>query len=217
MMDELELLKKDWRKKEEHLPRLTYEEIYKMIWKRSSSLVRWIFYISIIEFLLPHLLYLIPSFREGMNYDFSRKLGIENLLIVLTVIQYLVAIYFIFEFYKRYREISVLEDAQKLIQRIFRTRRTVKHYVIFCLSIVLLIFAVFVAGIYMDENLMETLDLDAKTQQMDPGQLKWIMMGVMAAAGIVFTALIGVIYFLLYGLLTRKLYRNYQELKRMEA
>lgn len=217
MMDELELLKKDWRKKEEHLPRLTYEEIYKMIWKRSSSLVRWIFYISIIEFLLPHLLYLIPSFREGMNYDFSRKLGIENLLIVLTVIQYLVAIYFIFQFYKRYREISVLEDAQKLIQRIFRTRRTVKHYVIFCLSIVLLIFAVFVAGIYMDENLMETLDLDAKTQQMDPGQLKWIMMGVMAAAGIVFTALIGVIYFLLYGLLTRKLYRNYQELKRMEA
>lgn len=217
MMDELELLKKDWRKKEEHLPRLTYEEIYKMIWKRSSSLVRWIFYISIIEFLLPHLLYLIPSFREGMNYDFSRKLGIENLLIVLTVIQYLVAIYFIFEFYKRYREISVLEDAQKLIQRIFRTRRTVKHYVIFCLSIVLLIFAVFVAGIYMDENLMETLDLDAKTQQMDPGQLKWIMVGVMAAAGIVFTALIGVIYFLLYGLLTRKLYRNYQELKRMEA
>ena len=152
-----------------------------------------------------------------MNYDFSRKLGIENLLIVLTVIQYLVAIYFIFEFYKRYREISVLEDAQKLIQRIFRTRRTVKHYVIFCLSIVLLIFAVFVAGIYMDENLMETLDLDAKTQQMDPGQLKWIMVGVMAAAGIVFTALIGVIYFLLYGLLTRKLYRNYQELKRMEA
>lgn len=217
MMDELELLKKDWRKKEEHLPRLTYEEIYKMIWKRSSSLVRWIFYISIIEFLLPHLLYLIPSFREGMNYDFSRKLGIENLLIALTVIQYLVAIYFIFEFYKRYREISVLEDAQKLIQRIFRTRRTVKHYVIFCLSIVLLIFAVFVAGIYMDENLMETLDLDAKTQQMDPGQLKWIMVGVMAAAGIVFTALIGVIYFLLYGLLTRKLYRNYQELKRMEA
>ena len=53
-MDELELLKKDWRQREEHLPRLTYEEIYKMIWKKSSSLVRWIFYISIIEFTLPH-------------------------------------------------------------------------------------------------------------------------------------------------------------------
>ena len=42
-MDELELLKKDWRKKEEYLPKLSYDEIYKMIWKKSSSIVKWIF------------------------------------------------------------------------------------------------------------------------------------------------------------------------------
>jgi len=36
MMDELELLKKDWQNKEEHLPKLSYEEIYTMIWKKSS-------------------------------------------------------------------------------------------------------------------------------------------------------------------------------------
>ncbi len=48
MMDELELLKKDWQNKEEHLPKnLSYDEIYKMIWKKSSSIVKWIFYISL--------------------------------------------------------------------------------------------------------------------------------------------------------------------------
>ena len=49
MMDELELLKKDWQQKDEHLPRLSYDEIHTMIWKKSSSIVKWIFYISIIE------------------------------------------------------------------------------------------------------------------------------------------------------------------------
>src|SRR5210317_1647077 len=115
MIDELELLKKDWQKQEANLPKLSYEEIYRMIWKKSSSVVRWIFYISIIEFLLPHLLYLIPSFRDGLNYQFASRLGINGWLIALTAVQYVVAFYFIFQFYRRYREISVLDNAQNLM------------------------------------------------------------------------------------------------------
>ncbi len=217
MMDELELLKKDWQKREVNLPRLSYEQIYQMIWKKSSSLVRWIFYISIIEFLLPHLLYLLPSFREGLSYDFATKLGINSWLIALTAVQYAVAFFFIFQFYRRYREISVLDNAQQLIKRIFRTRRTVKHYVIFCLVMILTVFLVFIVGMALDENLVTTLNLDAQSKEVDPAQLKWMMIGVMAGAGIVFTALMGGIYFLLYGLLTRKLMHNYKELKRIEA
>ncbi len=215
MLDELDLLKKDWQKKETNLPRLTYEEIYKMIWKKSSSVVRWIFYISIIEFLLPHLLYLIPSFRNEMDYNFAKSLGIDNWIIALTIVQYAVAIYFIFQFYKRYREISVLDDAKKLMNKIIRTRQTVKHYVLFCLAMVLLIFGVIIVGMALDDNLVETLNL--KNQNIDPDQLKWLLIGVMTVAGILFTGLLAGIYFLLYGLLTRKLSRNYIELKRMEA
>ena len=216
-MDELELLKKDWQKREEHLPHLTYEEIYKMIWKKSSSLVRWIFYISIIEFTLPHLLYLIPSVRDQGNFEFARRLGIEGWMMGITVVQYSVAIYFIYQFYKRYREISVLEDAGELMQRIFLTRRTVKHYVIFCLGMVLLIFTLFIVGMAMDNNLAETLDLQGKAEEVDPQKLKLIVIGVVALLGVLFTAFMGLIYFLLYGLLTRKLKRNYWELKQMEA
>ncbi|MGB5190873.1 hypothetical protein [Robiginitalea sp.] len=215
MIDELDLLKKDWQTKETNLPRLTYEEIYKMIWKKSSSVVRWIFYISIIEFLLPHLLYLIPSFRDEMDFNFAKSLGINNWIIALTVVQYTVAIYFIFQFYKRYREISVLDDAKKLMKQIFRTRQTVKHYVLFCLAMVLLIFGVFIVGMALDDNLVQTLNL--KNKNVDPGQLKWALIGVMAVAGVLFTAILAGIYFLLYGLLTRKLNQNYTELKRMDA
>jgi uncharacterized membrane protein YciS (DUF1049 family) len=52
---------------------------------------------------------------------------------------------------------------------------------------------------------------------MDPVKLKWTLVGLLSALGVVFTALLGGIYFLLYGLLTRKLQRNYRELKRMDT
>ena len=152
-----------------------------------------------------------------MNYDFARRLGINSWLIALTVLQYCVAFYFIFQFYRRYREISVLDNAQKLMKRIFRTRQTVKHYVIFCLAMILMYFLLFIIGMAMDDNLVATLELNTQNQTLDPGQLKWITIGIMAAAGIIFTTLMGGIYFLLYGLLTRKLFRNYQELKHIKT
>ncbi len=33
-MDELEFLKQNWKKQEENLPHLSYDEIYNMIWKK---------------------------------------------------------------------------------------------------------------------------------------------------------------------------------------
>ena len=46
-MDELEFLKKDWKKQEADFPKLSYNEIYKLIRKKSSSIVKWIFIICI--------------------------------------------------------------------------------------------------------------------------------------------------------------------------
>ena len=67
MTDELELLKKDWQKKEFNVPELSYEEIHKMIWKKSSSIVKWILIISILEFRSTPSSIFLPSMREGME------------------------------------------------------------------------------------------------------------------------------------------------------
>jgi hypothetical protein len=42
-MDQLELLKKQWQSREQELPKLTYNDIYSMLLKKSSSIVKWIF------------------------------------------------------------------------------------------------------------------------------------------------------------------------------
>ena len=215
-MDELELLKKDWQKKESMLPKLSYDEIYSMIWKKSSSIVKWIFIISVIEFVLPHLLYLFPSVRDGMDlYD---QLGVKNMMVGINVVSYLVIFYFIIQFYKRYREISVLDNAKDLMHRIIRTRRTVKHYIIFALSLFLFTFLTIAVVIYVGdgENLIEVLDLGDEARDMSINRLKLIISFVFVIMGIISTAFIGLIYFLIYGLLIRKLGRNYRELKKLE-
>ncbi|WP_431124520.1 hypothetical protein [Flagellimonas flava] len=216
MMDELELLKKDWQKKDEHLPKLSYDEIHTMIWKKSSSIVKWIFYISIIEFIIPHLLYLAPSMRNS-SLDMYSNLGLSKVVLVVSIVQYLVVFYFIYQFYKRYREISVLDSAKKLTSKILRTRKTVKHYVIFSLSMVLLTFAIMVVGIYFSDNVVEALNLDGNIEDMSMERMKFMIMAVFAVVGIVVTALFGGIYFLLYGLLTRKLRKNFRELQKLEV
>ncbi len=216
MMDELELLKKDWKEKESKLPKLSYDELYGMIWKKSSSIVKWIFIVSIIEFVLPHLLYFLPSAREGMQ--FYEELGLKYLMLGITIVQYLIVFYFIFQFYQRYREISALDNAKELMHKIIRTRKTVKNYILFALSMFLFTFVLIAVGIALSDGdtFIHALNLEEKAMGKSIDNLKFVVVGLLIAMGILCTAFLGLIYFLIYGLLLRKLGKNYRELKRLE-
>ena len=216
-MDELELLKKDWQKREAQHPQLTFEDIHKMIWKKSSSIVKWILIISILEFTLPHLLYLLPSTQAG--FDVYEKLGMKNFIIILSVVQYVIIFYFIYQFYRRYKEISVLDSAKNLMRKIIRTRKTVKFYIIFSLSLILFSFLAFAFAIYLSDDLsaiLGSMDQEAIEKITIDKLKRSIILGIIIG-GIVFTALIGGVYFLLYGRLLRKLKKNYKELKTLEV
>jgi len=215
-MDELELLKKDWQKKDADIPQLSYTDIHEMTWKKSSSIVKWILIISILEFALPHLLYLIPSFQENMSiYD---TLGLKKYFYGVSAIQYTVILYFIYQFYKRYKEISVLEDAKTLMRKIIKTRKTVKNYVIFSLSMILFIVLMLIIGIYLNDDFVNSIyELRSNTENISPKKLKIALMIGIGVFGILLTLFMGAIYFLLYGRLLKKLNKNYNKLKDLEV
>jgi hypothetical protein len=221
MMDDLELLKKDWQKKEMNHPKLSYNDIHKMLWKKSSSIVKWIFIISIMEILLPQVVYLFPSFWSSDGMLFYNNLGLTSPLLFLSVIYYGVVLYFILQFYKRYKEISVLDNAKNLMGKIIKTRKTVKNYVFFSLSMILLFFMTVVFYIYIDDDFIKTIELSAKDiseiSKEKLENIKLLSMVIFTTVGVLFTLLVGFIYFLLYGLLLKKLNRNYKELKRLEV
>ena len=214
MTDELELLKRDWQKKDKQLPQLSFDEIYKMIWKKSSSIVKWIFLISIIEFAVPHLLYFIPSMSKSLAV--WKDLGLGNFLLISNVVQYTVILFFIFQFYRRYREISTLDNAKKLLSNILKTRKTVKYYVIFCLSLIFMSFIVMAVGIYLNEDPMAAMGYNYNSENISLEKLKTTMIIAVVVVGIIITLIMGCIYFLLYGILLKKLNKNYRELKEMD-
>ena len=216
MIDELDLLKKDWQKREAHLPQLSFDQIHKMIWKKSSSIVKWILIISILEITLPNLIYLSPSFREN---NFLEDIeSFNTAFLVFNIFFYSVVAYFIYQFYRRYREISVLASAKNLMRQIIKTRKTVKYYIIFCLSMGLVFFALFIFGIYLDDDILLSLDgIAEKSKEIPLEKIKTTAIWVLSIGAIVFTAVAAGIYFLLYGLLLRKLKRNYKELKQLEV
>ncbi|CAN0605306.1 unnamed protein product, partial [Ectocarpus sp. 12 AP-2014] len=182
------------------VPKLSYDEIHKMIWKKSSSIVRWILIISILEFTVPHLLYLLPSMRDGM--ELYENIGVSKYLVVLSGFTYIIAFYFIFQFYKRFKEISVLDNSKSLMKKIIKTRKTVKHYVIFSLSMIMMTIIIMIIGVYLNDNMVNAFpELKDSLANISPEKLKITIMMSIGIFGVILTLVMGGIYFLLYGLL----------------
>lgn len=211
-MDGLDLLKKDWKKREGSLPHLSYEQIYKMLWKRSSSIVKWIFVISIIEFLFWGVLNIFMADHE--YWEEMEQIHLKEFTVATYVINYAITFFFIYCFYKNYRKISATDNAAELMKNILRTKKTVKYYIGYVListALVALIYTYFM----MDYHTSSTMVDDMEKYSFTP--LQWLMFaGIMIGGLAVFLGLIWLFYRVVYGILLRRLNRNYKELKKLE-
>ena len=125
-MDELELLKKDWQQKKSDYPTYSYDQIYKLLLKKSSSIVKWIFVICMAEFIFWGA---INFFIPESYLDIYEKFNLRTFLSGIQILHYIVLLGFIYFFYKNYKAISVIETTSLLMKRIIRTRKTVNYYV----------------------------------------------------------------------------------------
>ncbi|MEM9362284.1 MAG: hypothetical protein AAGA43_06595 [Bacteroidota bacterium] len=214
MMDELELLKKDWQKKEEHLPKLSYDDIYPMIWKKSSSMVKWIFYISILEFVFWAAINFVSSDPQYMQD--LKAMHIYNIMMILNFANYGIILYFIFKFYLNYKKISVTDSSRKLMKTILKVKRTVTQYVWFNLIIfaTYMIISLYGVLIFSDEGreIVETA-----TEQGNEMTFWFLVITVSILFTGVLLVVIWLFYRLLYGILLKRLKENYRELKKLEV
>ena len=209
-MDDLDLLKKDWKKQEKSLPHLSYDEIYKMIWKKSSSIVKWIFIISIAEFLLGALLNIVLADEE--YWQQMDKYELTEFVIAVYIVSYLITFYFIFKFYRNYKRISTTDSASQLMRNILKTRKTVKYYIGFILISSAVVFLVTLFLMLRSHALTAetTANMEFDTKQ-------WLIFigGTLIALGVLL-GVIWLIYRVIYGILLRRLNKNYKELKKLE-
>ena len=200
-MDQLDLLKRDWKKQDSSFPKLTYNELSKLIHKKSSSIVKWLFIISILEFILPHFVFLFSgSDRTGDTY---KDLGLTTFIIVFYSIAYAVIFYFIYRFYRNYKSISADSNPKVLMHNIIKTRRTVKHYIWFNLASVPIIGSAVLYQMFHSEVFLEKLP---------EGTNMLFIWLISIALLLVVVILFWLFYRLIYGILLNRLTANYNEL-----
>ncbi|MFC5045080.1 hypothetical protein ACFSTE_16225 [Aquimarina hainanensis] len=208
-MDGLELLKKDWKKQDDSLPKLSYNDIYSMILKKSSSIVRSIFIISVLEFVLWASLEVI--LRMSDTYGRIKMVGMETISIIASVLSYSILIYYMVLFYKNYKKIQATDSTKVLMENILKTRKAVRQYVLVILGFM----SVFMILVF---SYMIFIDSDANQHFMKDKELPKAVLFVMV---LIFTGIIlgtfALFYRLIYGVLTRKLKKNYSELERLEV
>jgi hypothetical protein len=211
-MKELERLKKDWNKNQ-NFPELTKEEIYKFLHKKSSSIVKWIFIISLLEFGFWSLIGLFTKNSEAQQrFD---SYNVDYIMIPLMVIGYIILIYFFIIFYKNFKEISNTDSTKSLMQKILKTRKTVKYYVIFNL-VFLFISSIIGAVIEFSNNAELKLTILQLENTNDLYIFYAIVVGITLIAIVAISTILLGFYYVVYGILLKRLKQNYKELEIIE-
>jgi hypothetical protein len=208
-MKELDLLKKDWQKNDA-FEQVSEVEIYKMLHTKSSSIVKWIFIISILEILLWTF---ISVFFNTDDYFKNTKFDSFDVYFeALTYFNYGVIFVFIYLFYKNYVNISTTVSTKQLMKDILKTRKTVQCYVRYNLGMVALslIIGFFIAFTYNPDVIVlrDKIASDVKVMA--------ITISILILTVAAFLSIFWLFYRLLYGILLRRLYANYNELKKID-
>lgn len=199
----LESIKNVWKKQEDCKYQFSKEEINKMIYQKSSSVVKWILIISILEFILPYIFLLFTDYDSSK--DFYIKYDLTGIMKIYFIIHFIVILYFIFIFYKNYKNISVGNSVKELMKNIIKTRKTVKYYIYYNIGIAAVIGVHIFYKVFTSATFKETIPEDTNLIVL------WALALVLFS--IVLLMLWG-IYRLIYGLLLKKLKVNYSELEK---
>ncbi|WP_400262187.1 hypothetical protein ACFX5U_22530 [Sphingobacterium sp. SG20118] len=202
-MDELDQLKKQWQK-DQNFIRIDQPEIKTMLHKSSSSIVKWIFIISLIELSLGIILSFIVPTSDKEELFFLQFLDYASQLIF-----YIGIGYFIYHFFKSYASISNTNSTKILLNSILLSRKHVENYIKF--NIYFLIFEFFMSFIQL---LIDKLDLN---NQWGYNFFMTIVFAVLfTLITLIFISIFKFYYKIVYRRLLKKLNKNYEELSKLE-
>lgn len=205
-MKELEDLKNKWAK-QDFSQSFSKEEIKGFLQKKSTHSIKWIFYLSIVEFVL-YLSFplLVPNYLD--SFDYYRNLNLFEFSIVTTVLGYILLLYFMWRFFQNYKNISVANSIKDHLSAILNTRRAVNQYFYFNVAI-LIIFTIVVllAALERDKNIIALQEENSSLLMMI------FMIGILI---VIILGLFGLLYYFVYGRFLRPLKNNEKDLLEIE-
>ena len=209
-MEELDLLKKDWKRNENAFDQVSEKDIYLMLHRKSSSIVKWILIISILELLLWTIISLLGNADEYLN-----RIQNDSIVFCFRAFNYFhygVIICLIYLFYRNYQRISTTASTRELMKNILQTRKTVQFYVWYNLAMMAISLVLgFIANIMYNPEIHDLVEKSNGNSQFMIGIFIGLTLSVLVIVG-----LFWLLYRVLYGVLLRKLLANYKELKKID-
>ena len=214
-MDELELLKKDWKEnKSDDFKNYTEQELFTMTKKRSVSIAKWVFIIALLELGFWFLIgYLMPSSSEDREYyEVLNNIPlIKGILYVLGEFATYLPFVFIGSLLYLNFKIKREENPKKLMEKILLMKKCIQWYIrIFLGEIVVFFIISMILIFYTRYHTLEAEEIE--------GLYFFVFIAFIPLLMIIFifALFLRFIYHLVYGKLLHKLKQNYEELSRME-
>ena len=216
---DLDSFKETWQQQPVQ-PKYDSSDIESMLNKSSRNYVKYILWISVVEFILILIANLYYTFLGEDTADLMSvlgKLGINNssnfestisqLYFVLKMVSLGLTGIFVFLFYQNYRKIKIESNLKKLILQIFTFKNDVELFILVNICVVILftlILGLLTFVVLAEQNIALT----------NPTLIGFIA-GLALTMGIS-VVLIWIYYRLVYGFILRRLGKNLEQLQNIE-
>lgn len=201
-MKELKDLKNKWAE-QDFSHSFSKEDIKGFLQKKSTYSIKWIFYLSIVEFIL-YLGFplLVPNYLD--SFDYYKSLNLFEFSIITTVLGYVLLLYFMWRFFQNYKKISVANSLKDHLSAILNTRRAVNQYFYFNVAILIVFtIVVLVSALQLDKNMIGFQEENSSILMMV------FVIGLVIA---IILGIFGLLYYFVYGRFLRPLKNNEKEL-----
>lgn len=217
---DLDSFKKTWQEQPVQ-PKYDSTEILQMLNRKSRNYVKYIFWISVVEFLFFSVLGLFYFFQDDESDSFRKileKLGaqktpeietnFDQAYLAIKILSLLITAYFVLKFYQNYRKIKIEENLKGFITRIIKFKKTVNAFILISIALLVAFMFVFTAFIFYV--------LNSQNIQPTNSNLIIVIIGIIVST-ILCVLLIWLYYRLVYGIIISKLDKNLQQLREIDS
>ena len=204
--------KKVWKNQPEENNKISALEIYKMTQSKSNSIVKWIFIIGLLEFVFWFAINYLGT-KNGALEPYE-KLNLISFIDNVSYFHYVVVVLFLILFYRNFSLISTIDNTKTLMKNILLVRKTVKWYVYYNL-INVVVFSIILNILIFNTpdgiNILSGIDNESFNQE----HMKSVFIIVEIVLIAIMLLILWLFYYLLYGILLKKLNKNYKELTKL--
>ncbi|MFL9835705.1 beta-carotene 15,15'-monooxygenase [Chryseobacterium terrae] len=217
---DLDSFKKTWQEQPVQ-PKYNDNEILKMLNKKSRNYMKYIFWISVAEFLFFSVFgvfYLIQNNESDSFLSILEKMGVhkddqltnklDNIYLIVKILSLVVTGFFVLKFYQNYRKIKIEEDLKLFIIRIITFKKTVNAFILTNIGLLLILITALIGFTFYILN-VQNIEISGST-------FTGFVVGIIVST-ILCVILIWVYYRLVYGIIMSRLDRNLNQLKEIES